>query len=125
MLNFKNLKTMKNLIFLIIVAVAMLTSGSTYAQATKKTDTIKVYGNCDMCKATIEGSLKKKDGIISKKWDSKTLMLSVTYDTAKITIQQIGKKIADVGYDNEHGTATDEKYKSLHGCCQYNRPKKG
>lgn len=114
---------MKNLILLIVVAATMLTSGSIYAQATKKTDTIKVYGNCDMCKATIEGSLKKKDGIISKKWNSKTLMLTVSYDTSKITIQQIGKKIANVGYDNEYETATNEKYKSLHSCCQYNRPK--
>ena len=116
---------MKKLIFLIMVAATMQISSSIYAQTSKKTETIKVYGNCEMCKTTIEGSLKKKDGIISKKWDQETKMLSVTYDSVKITIQQIGEKIAGVGYDNEHKTATDEKYKNLHKCCQYDRPKKG
>lgn len=108
---------------IIIMLCCILTSIASFAQATKKTENIKVYGNCDMCKEKIEGSLKKKDGVISKRWDSKTQMLSVTYDTSKITIQNIGKKIADVGYDNEHAKATDETYNKLHHCCQYERPK--
>lgn len=94
------------------------------AGAETKTETIKVYGNCNMCKEKIEGSLKKKDGIISKKWDTKTKMLSVTYDPGKITIKQIGEKIAAAGYDNEHAAAKDEVYGKLHHCCQYERPKK-
>lgn len=94
------------------------------AQNTNKTETFKVYGNCAMCKKTIESSLKKKDGIVSKQWDVNTKMLTVTYDPAEITIQQIGKKVADVGYDNQYTTASDAKYASLHGCCQYDRPKK-
>ena len=103
----------------------ILFSVATFAQTNKKTDTIKVYGNCDMCKEKIEGSLKKKDGIISKKWDVKTKMLTVTYDADKITIKQIGEKIASVGYDNEFATATDSAYNGLHHCCKYERPKKG
>ena len=107
---------------LIIIAIFGL---SQFAQAQdSKTDTIKVYGNCDMCKATIESSLKKKDGVLSKKWDKNTKMLTVTYDTGKITIQKIGEKIAAVGYDNEYVTAKDEVYNKLHHCCQYDRPKK-
>lgn len=102
----------------------LLISFAGFAQSTKKTENIKVHGNCDMCKEKIEGSLKKKDGVISKRWDSKTQMLSVTYDASKITIQDIGKKIAAVGYDNEHAKATDETYNKLHHCCQYERPKK-
>lgn len=78
-----------------------------------------------MCKATIEGALKKKDGVFSKKWNKETKMLTVTYDTVKITIKQIGEKVSDVGYDNEYATASDAKYNSLHQCCQYTRPKKG
>jgi mercuric ion binding protein len=90
----------------------------------KKTETFKVYGNCDMCKSNIEGTLKKKDGVLSKRWDTKEKTLTVTYDPAKITIQQIGQKVADVGYDNEYATAKDETYKGLHKCCQYKRPEK-
>ena len=114
---------MKKKIGLVLFSLLLITSAS-IAQATKKTETIKVYGNCDMCKEKIEGSLKKKDGIISKRWDSKTLMLSVTYDASKINIKQIGQKVADVGYDNEYATAKDETYNKLHGCCKYDRPKK-
>ncbi len=94
------------------------------AQDTNKTDTLKVYGNCNMCKANIEGSLKKSDGVISKRWDANTKILTVTYDASKITIKQIGKKVAEAGYDNQYATAPTEKYNCLHGCCQYNRPTK-
>ncbi len=90
-----------------------------------KTETFKVYGNCDMCKANIEGALKKKDGIVSKKWDVEKKELTVTYESSKITIQQIGQKIADAGYDNQYATSTDAKYNGLMKCCQYQRPKKG
>ena len=75
-----------------------------------------------MCKSKIENSLKEKDGVTSRKYDIKAQMLAVTYDPSKITIQQIGQKVADVGYDNTYATATDEKYKKLHECCQYKRP---
>lgn len=94
------------------------------AQTATKTDTIKVYGNCNMCKANIEGSLKKKDGVISKDWNKDTKMLVVTYDSSKITIKQIAQKIANVGYDNEYATAPDATYNKLDQCCQYERPKK-
>jgi copper chaperone CopZ len=102
----------------------MIMSIPIMAQSTTKTDTIKVYGNCDMCKATIEGSLKKKDGIISKSWNKDTKMLTVTYDSSKTTIKKIAQKVADVGYDNVYVTATDEAYNKLHTCCHYDRPKK-
>ncbi|HLG02117.1 MAG TPA: cation transporter [Bacteroidia bacterium] len=104
----------------------VLLSGAGLAQtATKnKTENIKVYGNCDMCKAVIEGALKKKDGVISKRWDKNTKMLTVTYDPSKITIKQIAEKVAAVGYDNEYATAPDSVYNKLHGCCHYERPKK-
>ncbi len=92
--------------------------------AQNKTETFKVYGNCNMCKGNIEGALKKKDGIISKKWDVDKKELTVTYDPNKITVKQIGQKVADAGYDNQYAIATDAKYNGLMKCCQYDRPKK-
>jgi copper chaperone CopZ len=93
------------------------------AQETTKTETFKIYGNCNMCKEHIEGALKKKDGIIRKEWSPKTKMLQVTYDTTRITQKQIKQKIADVGYDSDEIHAKDEDYKKLHKCCQYERAK--
>ena len=92
--------------------------------AQNKTETFKVYGNCNICKGNIEGALKKKDGIISKKWDVDKKELTVTYDPNKITVKQIGQKVADAGYDNQYAIATDAKYNGLMKCCQYDRPKK-
>ena len=101
----------------------MLISFINVAQTINKTETFKVYGNCGMCKETIEGSLKKKDGVASKQWDVNTKMMTVAFDSSKITIQQIGQKIADVGYDNQYASATSEKYNDLMKCCQYDRKK--
>jgi len=94
------------------------------AQSAEKTETFKVYGNCNTCKRTIEESLKKKDGVLKKEWSPETKMLVVTYDTTKITLHQVKQKIADAGYDTDEVRATDEAYKELHKCCQYDRPKK-
>lgn len=91
--------------------------------AQEKTDSMKVWGNCGMCKKTIESSLKKKDGILSKTWNKETKILTVTYDSEKITIQKIGELVAEAGYDNQYATAPDEAYNNLHSCCQYERTK--
>ena len=98
--------------------------GSYGQTADKKTDTFKVYGNCTMCKATIESALKKKDGITKKDWNTETKMLTVTYDPAKISLKEIKQKIADVGYDTDEIHAKDEAYNNLHSCCKYDRVKK-
>ncbi|MDI1354532.1 MAG: heavy metal-associated domain-containing protein [bacterium] len=89
--------------------------------AEKKTETFKVYGNCEMCEEKIEGVLKKKDGISKKDWDSKTKNLTVTYDPALISSTQIKQKIANAGYDTDEIKAKDEAYNKLPKCCHYER----
>ncbi len=96
---------------------------SGFAQSVAKTDTFKVYGNCDMCKENIEGSLKKRDGVMKKNWSPKTKLLVVTYDTEKINLLQIKQKIAAVGYDTDEVHGDDIAYSKLHKCCQYDRAK--
>jgi copper chaperone CopZ len=86
-----------------------------------KTITFKVTGNCSMCKKTIESSLKGKPGISSATWDKDTKMMKVTYDPGKTTEEVIHQKIADAGYDTEKKKASEKAYKSLPGCCQYDR----
>ena len=82
--------------------------------------TFKVWGNCDMCKETIEGSLKV-EGVSKADWSTETKMISVAYDTTKITLDQIQKNIAVVGYDNEKYKGDDVTYSELPECCQYDR----
>ncbi|HPA30479.1 MAG TPA: cation-transporting ATPase, partial [Bacteroidia bacterium] len=60
----------------LLISIILFNTGS-HAQVST-TDTMMVYGNCNMCKKTIEGSLKEKDGIIAKNWNKDTKMLTVT-----------------------------------------------
>lgn len=73
-----------------------------------------------MCKETIEGSLKA-EGISNSDWNKDTKMITVSYDTNKISLDQIQKSIASVGYDNEKYKGDDKAYSNLPECCQYDR----
>jgi mercuric ion binding protein len=73
-----------------------------------------------MCKETIEGSLKV-EGVTKADWSPETKMISVAYDTTKITLDQIQKNIALVGYDNEKYKGDNATYSELPECCQYDR----
>lgn len=88
-----------------------------------KTDTFKVYGNCGMCKATIEKAASGVNGVKAAKWDRETDMLTVTYNASKVTLDKIKEAVAASGYDSDTHRAPDEVYNNLHGCCQYERPK--
>ena len=123
---------MKKIKYLAIVCIALAitscgndkkeegVSTSTIASNGITSSTFKVWGNCDMCKETIEGSLKV-DGVTKADWSTETKMISVAYDTTKITLDQIQKNIASVGYDNENYKGDDNAYNELPGCCQYDR----
>ena len=85
-----------------------------------KTDTVKIYGNCGMCKTTIEktGSIKK---IATVDWNQETQMATLTYDSKKTNPDELLKRIALAGYDSDQFLAPDDVYNNLHGCCQYER----
>jgi len=84
-----------------------------------KTETFTVYGNCGMCKKTIEGSLKKATGVSEATWDIESGEMKVSYDSKNISIDDIKQKIADVGYDTDTHRAKVDVYNMLPGCCQY------
>lgn len=85
-----------------------------------KTETVKIYGSCEMCKTKIEtaGNLKKTAKV---EWNQDTNMAVLTYDPSKTSQDEILKRIALVGYDSEKFLAPDATYDALHGCCQYER----
>jgi len=102
---------------LIILLVCTLSITGAYAQSTTKA-TIKVYGNCSMCKERIETALDK-NGIKQATWDSKTKMLDVVYNPKKISEQEIHKLVASVGHDTDNVKAADTVYADLPFCCLY------
>jgi len=110
---------MKPARFFITVLMAFM-SASAVAQI--QTDTIKVYGNCGMCKKRIEKAVKV-EGVSNAVWSPETKLLIVSYDAAKISNDDIQKKIAAVGHDTEKYSADDKVYSKLPGCCLYERKK--
>lgn len=88
-----------------------------------KTEVVMVYGNCGMCEKTIEKAAFKK-GEAKVDWDQDTKMAQITFDASKTNADAVLQRIAAAGYDSEKFTAPDDVYANLHGCCQYERPKK-
>jgi len=82
---------------------------------------VKVAGNCEMCKERIEKAALSVAGVSSANWNSEDQLLQLNYDGQKTNIAVIQKAIADVGHDTEKYKAEDSTYDELHGCCQYER----
>lgn len=110
---------MKKFVYVLLLMIPLAACGKK-VPVNAKTDTFKVWGNCGMCKKTIEKSLKV-DGVYKADWDRKTKMITVAYDPLKISLDDIKKHIADAGYDNEGFKADSASYESLHSCCKYER----
>ncbi len=105
-----------NFIFLFIFFLAITFVAQ--AQSGTVKSTIKVYGNCTMCKKRIESALDHK-GIKLATWDPKTKDLQLVYNSSKITELEIHELIAAVGHDTDKVKAKDETYSDLPFCCLY------
>ncbi len=93
---------------------------TTIAFGQKKAETIKVWGNCGMCKKTIETAAVNA-GATSADWNEETKQLQVSYKAKKTSSDKIQQAIAGAGYDTEKFTADQAVYDQLHGCCKYDR----
>jgi len=116
---------MKTVKIIIVALLAIALGSNSYSQTSPaskvtstKTETLKVSGNCDMCKARIEKAAKI-DGVSKAEWIAKNTTLTVTFDPAKTNMDQIGKKIAVAGHDNAKAKADDKTYSALPACCKY------
>ena len=109
---------MKLYISRIILGVFLLSTQFIFAQHLSKNQ-FKVKGNCDMCKERIENTAKKagaKTAIYSI--DLQTLTLETDHS---VSTDDILKKVAEAGHDNEKFKSTDAIYEALPGCCHYER----
>ena len=116
---------MKTLKYFFVAIIALTVSVTTTAQMTDhskmnmtKTETIKVSGKCESCKARIEKTAKV-DGVTKAEWSVKTKMLTLVYNPMKVKNDDIQKRLAAVGHDTQKYKATDKAYNSLPGCCKY------
>ncbi|UWX59618.1 TonB-dependent receptor [Chryseobacterium oranimense] len=86
----------------------------------KKENEFYVKGNCASCKARIEKTAKEA-GADSAEWSAETQTVTLNFDPSKTSSDKVLKAIADAGHDNEKYKASDAVYKSLPGCCLYDR----
>ncbi|MEO5564218.1 MAG: cation transporter [Chitinophagaceae bacterium] len=110
---------MKTLRISSIIALFLAIANFSFAQKAT-TETIKVSGECSMCKKKIEKAAKEA-GATNASWSAETKVLKVTYSTTATSLSAIQQRIAGVGYDTPGFKATDEAYSSLDECCQYPR----
>lgn len=115
------LKLIRKMFLGIILLFSFLSAQAQIKNA--KTEKVKVYGNCGMCKKVIENAAMRK-GISKADWNEDTKVLTVTFDSKKTNSSAILKRVANAGYDSEIFTAPDNVYNNLHECCQYDRPRK-
>ncbi|MDA7580811.1 cation transporter [Crocinitomicaceae bacterium] len=113
---------MKHIFILFSFFFLMSCACTQNGEGAKQKETFTVYGNCGMCKKTIETSLEDVSGIYWSDWEIETKQMTVKYNPDLISIDEIQKRIASVGYDSDSHRAKDEVYDKLHGCCKYERP---
>nr|WP_315197447.1 DUF3347 domain-containing protein [uncultured Flavobacterium sp.] len=108
----------------IMMAMLLLLSAVSHSQIkNSSTENIKIYGNCGMCKASIEQAGNQKNAV-AVNWDKNTQIASITYDPQKTNTDQILKRIALAGYDSSSFLAPTSAYDKLPDCCKYTRDAK-
>lgn len=111
---------MKTLNIYAALIFSIFTINISFAQSTVKEESIKVLGNCGMCKNKIEKAAKSA-GATFADWNSETKFLNVSYNPSSSNAVNIQKAIAASGYETQDVKADINAYNKLHGCCKYDR----
>jgi len=109
---------MKSYTTRIFLGLFLLFTQFIFAQTLNKSQ-FQVKGNCEMCKERIETTALKAGASAARySIDNQTLTLETT---GNISTDDILKKVADAGHDNEKFKTSDETYEKLPSCCHYER----
>jgi hypothetical protein len=117
-LKYFKMKTFSSILALLVTLFFSSVSAQTKAGLQK--ETVKVYGNCEMCQSKIEKAAKSA-GAATASWDVDSKVLAVSYNASKSSVAKIEKAVAAAGYDTEHEATTENAYDKLPGCCKYDR----
>src|ERR1700741_1234924 len=103
---------------LIIFIIGLIFSIKVQAQSTITTASFAEKGNCNECKERIENAADIK-GVKNAVWDEDKQAVTVTFDTKKVTADQIETAIAKSGHKTAHHEADLKAYDGLPKCCKY------
>ncbi|MCX2475361.1 DUF3347 domain-containing protein [Pedobacter sp. MC2016-05] len=105
-----------------LLIALLLSTGAGYAQSkANKITKVKVWGNCGLCEATIEKAARDKNGTVLQ-WDKVSKVATISYNENKTKLDDVLKRVALAGYDNDVYRAPNDIYLNLDDCCQYDRP---
>src|SRR6476660_6036690 len=112
---------MKNIILGMLLVLVGFTANAQDKKNKNAKYTFEVNGNCDQCQKRIQKASYSVDGVKSALWDVDTHQLTLILNEEKCNVLDVKKAVAKIGHDTEEVKATDEDYKNLHHCCQYDR----
>lgn len=116
------MKSLSNILMVVVVFAS--TVSLAFAQNQNITQVnVKINGVCHICKAAIEkaGNVKNTAQV---NWNEHNKRAAISYNKAKTNINEILKRIALAGYDNELYLAPEQAYANLADCCKYKRDNK-
>ncbi|MCB0509832.1 MAG: heavy-metal-associated domain-containing protein [Bacteroidetes bacterium] len=105
----KNLK-MFTLLFALFIGL------SAFADTEKVS--IKTSAQCEECKARIEEGLLKMNGVKKVMLNVETKTLEVKFDNSVVSLAEIKKEIAGLGYWADDVMPHKEAYDALPACCK-------
>ena len=111
---------MKTIKIYVAILFSIFFFNSSIAQSGIKKDTIKVWGNCGMCKKVIEKAAHSA-GASKANWNEDSKQLVVFYAVSKTSNKKIQESVARSGYDTQDIVADSVAYYKLPGCCHYDR----
>ena len=79
--------------------------------------TFEVSGNCEMCQNRIQKAAFSVKGVKMANWDIPSHLISVIYDSNKISLDSLQHTIALAGHDTPLVKAIETKYDKLPMCC--------
>lgn len=114
---------MKSTKTLMAITVLLLFTACNAQIKNATTESVTIYGNCEMCEINIEkaGNVKK---VAQVEWNKDTKIATLTYDASKTSQDEILKRVALAGYDSDQFLAPDDAYAKLPKCCKYKRERK-
>ena len=105
-----------------LLALSVIILSSAYSQenitANNEEVKIKTSAVCEMCKERIEEEMSTIEGVSSSNLDVDTKILTVNFNPAKITADDIRKAITKIGYDADDMAASKKAYNKLPKCCK-------
>lgn len=104
-----------------LVLLALVSMNSVFSQEKKQkyeTVAIQTSAECGDCKKRIEEGLNYTKGISFAELDLDSKKVTVKFNTTKINLNEVRKKINSIGYDADEMKADPDAQKRLPACCQ-------